>query len=980
MEHSFGIAKTRVTPPPISFEVSNPLEFEQSRFLQLVAGAGYGKSTLLVDLMARSQEPAYALLTPFETDQYQVVLLMAAAFGQVVDIPVDFSTDTSWRPMADALINHLPDRALDLIIDDLHHLVDKPGAEALDYLLRFLPRSYRFVLAGRALPQLPSLRKARIRGEAKLLTAQELRLSSAELLRLCEGDQAQAEQLEELTDGWPMACAYLQKQGSDSWGEGKDDLEELILEDIWDRLEPSLREFLTLCSVLDFLTAADCDRLCGRADSKELLREFAREGVFVSRQSDGLRLHPLVREYLSRQLEANPALRERAYRGRSKMLLEQDRLVEAVPLLVALKEYERAAELIKQQAPALLRKGRQGILIKATAALTTESDATLLWFQAEAHRQDHQFERALELYRQAEQLASLSHNSVLEANCLTGRAQIFIDTVCPAEASNLLHRAYRVLPSDAGQAKADVMNLLAENAVNEGRARASQRYSRLASRLSGRPSGTRTEARLLLRTGRLRQAWEMTERSLAGELEGPGAAHRDEHLVLSYLASLQGQPDLAAHHAKRGLELAQEKHSSLTEAVATIRLAHAQSLTEKPDLKAVTETYARARELARAAAVPRLEAEILMGEALLFAAQGATADSYQAATSAVELTEQAGDAWLSAWIRLVLGIAAHTGKHPEALNLLSQARTEMDRCKDQFGQRVASLWLALAGSGDLEAWSRHAAERGQDFLLQRPTLFGPRQPLETESKANLHICALGPLRVFRNGHELSPKDFKRRKARELLALFLAQAETPCPRDQLMEMLWPEATRKAALRDFRVALHALSDALEPERPKKTTASCIERREEVYSFTLQDVQYEVKEFERLVALGNAESDPGPFWESALKLYKGDFLEDYPYLEWCAPHRERLRQLYLETAERLAHLHLDQEKFEAASDLAHDMLKRDRCWEEAYRILMRSHLSSERSFLAARVYDQCAEVLQSELGVPPSDETEELLALAT
>lgn len=979
----FGIAQTRVTAPPSQVEVFSPLEFGPNRYLQLVAGPGYGKTALLTDFLENCGEPsAYALVTAYEPDQYQLVCLLAAAFAHLLSDPEALPLEGGWRPLADSLINQLPDKTCYLVVDDVHHLGETPAAEAFDYLLKFLPSSYRFLLAGRALPDLPSLRRAKLEGQARLLTAQELRFERETLTHLCKGDLELAAHLEALTGGWPLACCYLVQRQDFDWKKGKEDLEEMILLDLWEQLEEELQTFLCVCSTLDFLTPEECDELTERGDSKELLRQFRRQGVFVSEQGGCLRLHPLFQEYLMRRLGSNKELRDQTYRRRSRMLLDQNRLPDAIPYLLGMDSLELATEVIKEQAQQLLRRGRHQLLLDAMGALDTRDDTELLWYQAEAHRQEHEYDKAMEAYERSAELARRSRDSLLESRALTGKAQIYIDTVCPNQASTYLHRAYRVLPPEATPERAQVLNLLAENSVNEGRARAAQRYSRMASQLSDQPGGPRMEARLLLRTGQLRQAWEVVERTLARSQGGPGAAHKDEHLVLSYLASLEGDQQEAERLAREGLDQAQEKGSTLTESVAYMRLGHALGLKQEPEKAAAEECYAKARVLARQTGVARLEAEILMGEALLAAATGEAQSATEASEMALQLTDKAGDAWLSAWIRLTSGIALQTAKSDSAAAQLTQARREMEKCKDQFGQMVAALWQALAAGREVEDdWKRRAQERGYEFLLQRPSLFGPRNPVAAlEAGRNLRVSALGPLRVYRDDQELSSKDFKRRKAKELLALFLAHADSPCPRDQLMETLWPEATRKAALRDFRVALHALSHALEPNRPKNTTARPIERREEVYTFLSREVHYDVAEFERLIQLGQRESDPAPFWEHALKLYQGDFLEDYPYLEWCAPHRERLRQLYLETAERLANFYLDREQYEPATELAHAMLARDRCWEEAYRILMRAHLGCERNFMAARVYDQCSEVLREELGVPPSDETEALLAMAT
>jgi len=250
----------------------------------------------------------------------------------------------------------------------------------------------------------------------------------------------------------------------------------------------------------------------------------------------------------------------------------------------------------------------------------------------------------------------------------------------------------------------------------------------------------------------------------------------------------------------------------------------------------------------------------------------------------------------------------------------------------------------------------------------------------------LRLQVLGPFRLWRGGAEVEPRAWKRLKARELFLILLTRRGTIQQKGHRMELLWPEATEQAANRDFRVALHALSEVLDPERPRNEPARWIERREAGYGFRVTaDVVLDVQDFEtlarrakELAATDCAEADR--LMRRALALYRGDFLEDHPYADWAAPERERLRSLFLDLAEAVARWALETGDEETAGATAHAILARDRCWEEAWRILMRLHLAQGRAFMALRVYEQCAQALEEELGVSPAEETERLYLQAS
>ena len=85
-----------------------------------------------------------------------------------------------------------------------------------------------------------------------------------------------------------------------------------------------------------------------------------------------------------------------------------------------------------------------------------------------------------------------------------------------------------------------------------------------------------------------------------------------------------------------------------------------------------------------------------------------------------------------------------------------------------------------------------------------------------------------------------------------------------------------------------------------------------------------------------------------------------------------RERLVALYLTGAGRLARLLLDAGDLFETINWSQKVLAIDPCWEEAYRLLMRVHMSNGNRPLAIRAYRQCQQVLSDELGIGPMNET--------
>ena len=107
----------------------------------------------------------------------------------------------------------------------------------------------------------------------------------------------------------------------------------------------------------------------------------------------------------------------------------------------------------------------------------------------------------------------------------------------------------------------------------------------------------------------------------------------------------------------------------------------------------------------------------------------------------------------------------------------------------------------------------------------------------------------------------------------------------------------------------------------------------------------------------------------YQAALKVYQGDYLQDNPYADWCSEERERLLDVYLRTAIRLAHLLSARRQWEEVLAVSHAILAHDACWEEAYRLMMTSYIELGNRAQALRAYQRCLEKLESELGTGPS-----------
>jgi DNA-binding SARP family transcriptional activator len=389
---------------------------------------------------------------------------------------------------------------------------------------------------------------------------------------------------------------------------------------------------------------------------------------------------------------------------------------------------------------------------------------------------------------------------------------------------------------------------------------------------------------------------------------------------------------------------------------------------------------------------------------------------------ALKIAQQAGDEWMAGLCMLALGIAqANTGRAALAMTTLSRAASTFTICGDSYNLALARLWLALVAihQARTEEFLMHATSlfkmtraQNYDFLFSKNTLFGPRQPSAVASilmeakkqgierdyitclptEVNLHkalsypnyllrIQALGPLRVWRGQDEIKDVGGKRLKARALFGLLITYRPELLHKEQIMDMLWPEASADAAYRNFRVTLNALNVSLQPERESYARPLYILRYGQSYGLNLAACyRLDVEEFESLVNKAACLEDTDDnnaieLYRQALELYKGDYLKDFLYEEWSSKERQRVTEVYLRAAEKLAHLLVKTQDYEGCIETCNRILAKDNCWEGAYRLLMSCYYKLGDRPAALRIYHECVESLQQELGVPPMSSTSHL-----
>jgi ATP/maltotriose-dependent transcriptional regulator MalT len=244
----------------------------------------------------------------------------------------------------------------------------------------------------------------------------------------------------------------------------------------------------------------------------------------------------------------------------------------------------------------------------------------------------------------------------------------------------------------------------------------------------------------------------------------------------------------------------------------------------------------------------------------------------------------------------------------------------------------------------------------------------------------LTVAVLGPLIVARDGEEVDDANMRRERVRQLLGYLIVHRQAS--RTAAAAALWPDHDPAVAARNLRVTLNYLQHVLEPLRDERdapfflrTKGTMLElANEPSLQVDAWDFATDLDEAEQAERRG-APSVALAACLRAVELYRGDLLSDLPLDEWAAPERERLRRRYISAALRAGNLLLARDDTDRPEDLATRALAAEPWSEEAYQLLVATLLRRGDRAGARRALDQCFEML-TELGAEASAETVSLV----
>jgi PAS domain S-box-containing protein len=242
----------------------------------------------------------------------------------------------------------------------------------------------------------------------------------------------------------------------------------------------------------------------------------------------------------------------------------------------------------------------------------------------------------------------------------------------------------------------------------------------------------------------------------------------------------------------------------------------------------------------------------------------------------------------------------------------------------------------------------------------------------------LQIFALGRFCLTAGGRGLAVEKWERKQALALLKYLVANLGRPVHREALMEFLWPEIDEERGWKRLKVTVHHLRHQL---RAAGIPHDIVETAGQTYALRRDAVWLDSVTFERRAAEGAAQQREQRWdkalhcYEEAENLYRGDYMEEDIYADWCTAERERLFEIYLEMLAAMADCHGEMGQFDEAARVCRTALVRDPGRESFHRALMEYLVQLGRADWAIAQYHRCQRLLAEELNVEPMPDTQRL-----
>lgn len=431
------------------------------RLLLVVAPAGYGKTSLLVDVAQQSKNPVcWFAIDPLDREPQRFVRYLIAAiaeqfpeFGQEALMALESMTsfDGDEERLLVTLANEIISKInvpFHLILDDYHLVGDMPFAGLIiSRLLQLTDEHLHLILASRNIPDLADVPLLIARGQFGGVTFQDLAFQPQEIQQLflhnsgLSLELADARALVEQTEGW-IAAIHLTNGHPAGLPrmhplESTRELFDFFSSEVLRRQSRQVYRFLLMTSIFDVFDVGLCEQVLTPLVGDEKydwgqLFEVVRTGnlfsVGLDRDGRLIRYHQLFQYFLRAQLQyEDPVLAWHLHQRLGEVYEAREEWEEALQVYDRQGAHEQQARLLIRISSIFLRSGQILTLSHWLEKLPEEvvqKTPGLIALRGVICSTRGENSRALELYNRAEGELRISDDVAAWTTTLVRRAEV----------------------------------------------------------------------------------------------------------------------------------------------------------------------------------------------------------------------------------------------------------------------------------------------------------------------------------------------------------------------------------------------------------------------------------------------------------------------------------------------------------------------------------------------------------------------------
>jgi LuxR family maltose regulon positive regulatory protein len=717
----------------------------EGRLILISAPAGYGKTHLLAEFLAKTELPAaWYQLDPSDSDPYTFMTYLIEALrrmrhskksnesliGQNAWALLE-SPQSSIEPqqVMTVLINELGEQ-LSLpylvVMDDYHYITSLVVHQLVDFLLENGPPNLHFILSTRNDPPL-SLARLRARGILAELRANDLRFREDEVtdLMLQEIPGLSVESLSllnEKTEGWAAALQIVRSTllGRDaqvasdvisSLSGSQRFVFEYLTEEVFRRQPVGRQRFLMHTAVLAQMDTASCNAIAKVGDAQETLEQLEEQNIFVTSldaHRHWYRYHYLFREFLLSKLRRDqPELLRQLEADAGRYYGDLSEWEPAFQHYLQAGDTISAAQCACNFAADYVERGRAEALHRYLSSLPSvvmSHYPELLLQHGNVHWRMGKAGLAVSAYEKARDEFAKQGQASGVSRALTRLAEVERSQGNYHSAEGLATQALKAAPMDDHASRAEALIALAKSTgfltgMDQGRTLAEQAVEE--SRLAGERLSPLARASFLQSLGQIcwwsgdpRAAVEHAQEALclAPDELSPMAAQAYILLVSPHLYWREFQ--VALHYAEQGLGIAQTLH--LNELLPAAYSALGNVLTRVGEMVRAEAALKQSLELAVQLGTASYEQIMATGYlALNLCSQGRVEEAWQLAEGALWVYRGHPDAYEVYVCRSVLADTALEKGLLERAESLYIELVEVGE-RRQFRIPLALVYLGLA--------------------------------------------------------------------------------------------------------------------------------------------------------------------------------------------------------------------------------------------------------------------------------------------